>query len=136
VLDHLRRLDLNPFPETLSTEGLEAALEELAANSKAPAELHASLETLPDEVERAVFALAATVIDVAEHGSPSAQVAIQIWGEDRAVHVHARLEAVPELSPLALFEVVDRIGAVGGSVAVEPSADGSISVEAVIPCAS
>ena len=35
---------------------------------------------------------------------------------------------------LALVEVADRIGAVGGSVAVEPLANGSISIEAVIPC--
>jgi hypothetical protein len=49
--------------------------------------------------------------------------------------VRAGLEAVPELSPLDLIEVADRIGAVGGSVAVEPPANGSISIQAVIPCA-
>ena len=50
--------------------------------------------------------------------------------------VAQRLEAVGELSPLALVEVADRIGAVGGGVAAEPLGSGSISVEAVIPCAS
>jgi signal transduction histidine kinase len=136
VLDRLRRLDLDPFPETLSTEGLEVALEELVANSKAPAELHASFETLPDEIERAVYALAATVIDAAEHGSPSAEVALWILEDSDAVHMRARLEAVPELSPLLLVDVTDRIGAVGGRVAVEPPKNGSISIEAVIPCGS
>jgi signal transduction histidine kinase len=135
VLDHLRRLDLNPFPETLSTEGLEAALEELVTNSKAPAELHASFETLPDEIERAVYAFVAMVVEVAQHGYPSAQVALRVWEDEGTVHVRARLEAVSELSPLALIEVADRIGAVGGSVAAEPPAQGSILIEAVIPCA-
>jgi signal transduction histidine kinase len=61
VLDHLRRLDL---PETRMSEGLEAALEELVANSNAPAELHASFGRMPDEIERAVYAFAATVVGV------------------------------------------------------------------------
>jgi signal transduction histidine kinase len=135
VLGHLRRLDLDPFPETLSGEGLELALEELVANSNAPAELHASIGGMPNEIERAVYAFAATVVEVAQHGSPSAHVAIRVWEGEGAVHVRARLEAVPELSPLALVEVADRIGAVGGSVAAEPLASGSISVEAVVPCA-
>ena len=135
VLDHLRRLDLDPFPETLMSEGLEAALEELVANSNAPAELHASIGRMPDEIERAVYAFAATVVEVAQHGAPSAQVAIRVWEDEGAVHVHAGLEAVPALSPLALIGVADRIGAVGGSVAVEPPSNGSISIEAVIPCA-
>jgi hypothetical protein len=62
-------------------------------------------------------------------------VALRVWEDEGAVHVRARLEAVPGLSPLALIEVADRIGAVGGSVAVEPPANGSISIQAVIPCA-
>jgi hypothetical protein len=88
-----------------------------------------------DEIERAVYAFAATVVEVAQHGSPSAQLALRVWEDDGAVHVRARLEAAPGLSPLALIEVADRIGAVGGTVAAEPPATGSISIEAVIPCA-
>jgi signal transduction histidine kinase len=136
VLDHLRRLDLDPFPEALSTEGLEAALEELVANSVVPSQLDASIGSLPGEIERAIYTIAAAAVEVAQHGSPSAQIAIQVWEDDGEVHVHARLEGVPELSPLALIEVSDRIGAVGGSVVVEPPANGSISVKAVIPCGS
>jgi hypothetical protein len=90
---------------------------------------------MPYEIERAVYAFAATVVEVAQHGAPSAQVAIRVWEDEGAVHVHAGLEAVPALSPLALIGVADRIGAVGGSVAVEPPSNGSISIEAVIPCA-
>ena len=134
VLGRLRRLDLDPFPETLGTEGLEAALEEMVADSNAPAELRASVGRMPDEIERAVYALAATVVEIAQYGPPSAQVAIRVWDDGGEVHVRARLESVPELSSLALVEVADRIGAVGGSVAVEPLANGSISIEAVIPC--
>jgi signal transduction histidine kinase len=91
VLGHLRRLDLDPFPETLSGEGLEVALEELVADSNAPAELHASIGRMPDEIDRAVYAFAATVVEAAEHGSPSAQVAIRVWEDEGAIHVRARL---------------------------------------------
>jgi hypothetical protein len=91
---------------------------------------------MPDEIDRAVYAFVAMVVEVAQHGSPSAQVALRVWEDEGTVHVRARLEAVSELSPLALIEVADRIGAVGGSVAVEPPpAQGSILIEAVIPCA-
>ncbi len=135
VLGRLRRLDLDPFPETLSNEGLEVALEEMVANSNAPAELHTSIGRMPDEIARAVYAFTATVVEIAQHASPSAQVAIRVWEDEGEVHVRARLESVPELSSLALVEVADRIGAVGGSVAVEAPANGSISIEAVIPCA-
>jgi signal transduction histidine kinase len=135
MLGRLRRLDLDPFPETLSSEGLEVALEELVANSNAPAELHASIGRITDEIDRAVYAFAATVVEAAQHESPSTQVAIRVWEDEGAIHVRARLEAVPELSPIALIEVADRTGAVGGRVAVEPPANGSISIEAVIPCA-
>jgi signal transduction histidine kinase len=135
VLGRLRRLDLDLFPETLSSEGLDVALEEMVANSNAPVELHASIGRIPDEIARAVYVFAATVVEVAQHGSASAQVAIRVWEDEGEVHVCARLESVPELSSLALVEVADRIGAVGGSVAVEAPANGSISIEAVIPCA-
>ena len=119
LLGHLRRLNLDSFPETLSSEGLEVALEELVANSNAPGELHASIGRMPDEIERAVYALAATVVEVVQHGSSSARVAIRVWESEGAVHVRARLETVRELSPLALVEVADRIGAVGGSVVAD-----------------
>ncbi len=64
VLAHLRRLDLDPFPETLTTEGLEAALEELIANSDAPAICSSSprLDSLPDEIERAIYAFVAAAV--------------------------------------------------------------------------
>jgi signal transduction histidine kinase len=87
VLSHLRRLDLDPFPETLSSEGLDVALEELVANSNVPAELQASIGRMPDEIECAVYAFAATVVEVAQLGAPSNQVAVQVWEDEGAVHV-------------------------------------------------
>jgi signal transduction histidine kinase len=87
VLSHLRRLDLDPFPETLSSEGLDVALEELVANSNVPAELQASIGRMPDEIECAVYAFAATVVEVAQQGAPSNQVAVQVWEDEGAVHV-------------------------------------------------
>jgi signal transduction histidine kinase len=135
VLGNLRRLDLDSFPETLVTEGLQVALEELVATSKAPAELHASIGRMPHDIERAIYAFAATVVALAPHRPASAQVALQIWEDGAAVHVHAHLEAVPGLSPSALSEVADRIGAVKGNISVGPPVNGSISIEAVMPCA-
>jgi signal transduction histidine kinase len=137
VLAHLRRLDLDPFPETLTTEGLEAALEELIANSNAPVELQlqASVDSLPDEIERATYAFVVAAVDAAQRGSSTAQVLLQIWEHDGSVHVRAQLDDVPELSSMSFVEAADRIGAVGGHLAFPPALDGSSSIEAVIPCA-
>jgi signal transduction histidine kinase len=137
VLAHLRRLDLDPFPETLTIEGLEAALEELIANSDAPGDLqlHASIDSLPDEIERAIYAFVAAAVDAAQRGSSRAQVLLRIWEHDGAVHVRAQLEEVPALSSMSFVEAADRIGAVGGHLAFPPALNGSSSVEAVIPCA-
>ena len=137
VLAHLRRLDLDPFPETLTIEGLEAALEELIANSDAPGDLqlHASIDSLPDEIERAIYAFVAAAVDAAQRGSSRAQVLLRIWEHEGAVHVRAQLEEVPALSSMSFVEVADRIGAVGGHLAFPLALNGSSSVEAVIPCA-
>jgi signal transduction histidine kinase len=135
VLAHLRRLDLDPFPETLTTEGLEAALDDLIANSDAPVELHASIERLPDEMERAIYALAVAAVDAAQSGSSTAQVVLRIWEHEGAVQVRAQLEEVPGLSSKAFVDAADRIGAVGGHLVVPSALNGSSSIEAVIPCA-
>jgi len=137
VLAHLRRLDLDPFPETLTIEGLEAALEELIANSDAPADLqlHASIDSLPDQIERAIYAFVVAAVDAGQRGSSTVQVLLRISEHDGAVHVRAQLEEVQELSSMSFVEAADRIGAVGGHLAFPPALIGSSSVEAVIPCA-
>ena len=98
-------------------------------------QLLASIDSLPDEIERAIYAFVVAAVDAAQRGSSTAQVLLRIWEHDGAVHVRAQLEEVPELSSMSFVEAADRIGAVGGHLAFPPPSNGSSSVEAVIPCA-
>ena len=139
VLAHLRRLDLDPFPETLTTEGLEAALEELIRQfGCAGGAAAARLDSQPAGRNRAshlrVRSCSGECCPKEDHRQPGASLGI--WEHDGAIHVRAQLEDVPELSSMSFVEAADRIGAVGGHGAhSRRRRTGSSSIEAVIPCA-
>lgn len=134
VLAHLRRLHLDPFPETLGTEGLAAALEQLVVNATAPVKLGISIGQVPDEIGRAVYVLAAAV---AHSGSVIAEAALEVEEHEGSVYLRADLWGVADVEQPNFREAMDRIGSVGGWVRFsESSSRGAMQVEAVIPCAS
>jgi len=137
VLSHLRRLDLNPFPETLGSEGLAVALEDLVADSAAPVRLNVSLDQVPDEIGRAVYALAAAMLAWVNDASTTAEVALEVVQHDGRIRLRAEVSGMAEVGQPNLVEATDRIGSVGGWVTITGhTVPGAQSVEAVIPCAS
>ena len=137
VLAHLRRLDLDPFPETLGSEGLTVALEDLVADSAAPVTLNVSLNHVPDEIGRDVYALAAATLAWVGQASTMAEVALEVVERDGSVRLRADVSGIAEGGQPSLVEATDRIGSVGGQVRFSGTiVGGALSVEAVIPCAS
>ena len=96
VLAHLRRLDLDPFPETLGSEGLATALEDLVANSAAPVTLSVLLDQVPDEVGRAVYALAAATLAWVDQASMTAEAALEVVQHDGSVRLRADVSGIAE----------------------------------------
>ena len=136
ALERLRLLGHGIFPATLTTEGLAAALEDLARASDLPTTL--DIGELGPELERDVaLAAYAVVTTVLGHGgrlpgSVSAEVSAAT--RDGALELRVQLMGRGGLAQDDLVDVADRVGAVGGRLAVEPI-DGGVAVTAVMPCA-
>lgn len=128
ALEELRELAHGIFPAILAEGGLAAALEALADEASLPVELslgsperhHASVEAV------AYFAVAETITDAAARAATAVNVRIRRAGERLLVAVSddGRQDRT------SLEHVADRVGALGGSVDVEPN-----TLRASIPCA-
>jgi signal transduction histidine kinase len=134
ALARLRQLGHGIFPATLASEGLAAALEDLVRTSDVPARLAVPELELDRDVAAALYAVVATALARARQpaGASSADVAVTRTGDN--VEVRVLLIDSPLLDHDDLVDVADRIGAVGGQLAVEPF-DGGVQITAVVPCA-
>jgi signal transduction histidine kinase len=125
ALDALRDIAHGLYPAVLSDEGLGAALEMLAERGTPPFTIVNSVDgRFPDMVEATAYFAVAEAVD----GAAGATVALSNGGD--ALIVEVEREGAP-LPGDALQEIVDRVGALGGRVAL---ANGRLRGE--IPCAS
>jgi signal transduction histidine kinase len=125
ALDELRDLAHGIHPAVLTEAGLTVALRSLADGAAIPVEL-AELPggRLAEGVELAIFALVTDVVGQAgARADDVVTLAVRRTGE--VVEIDATAADV-----IVTDEVVDRIGALGGSVTVTGS-----GIRAVIPCA-
>ena len=128
ALEELRGLAHGIYPAILAEGGLAAALEALADEALLPVELtlvsperhHASVEAV------AYFAVAEAITDAAARAATAVLVGIERAGERLLVAVGDD----GRQGRTSLEHVADRVGALGGSVDVEPN-----TVRASIPCA-
>ena len=136
ALAGLRRLGHGIFPATLATEGLAAALEDLARVSDVPATL--DVGDLGADVERnvalAAYAVVATVLAHAARAPGSASAEVRAATRDGTMELRVQLMGGGELAQDDLVDVADRVGAVGGRLVVE-AIDGGVAITAVMPCA-
>ena len=136
ALERLRLLGHGIFPATLATEGLAAALEDLARAADLPTTL--DVRELGPELERdvalAAYAVVATVL--AHAVRPPGSVSAKVGAATRDGRMELRVELMGNvaLAQDDLVDVADRIGAVGGRLTVEPI-DGGVAIIAVVPCA-
>lgn len=137
ALTHLRRLAHGIFPSVLATEGLRAALDELVRSTDVPATFDVSgADDVDAETAMAAYATVATALSLAEQTSPAECARIAVERRDKFLNVRVEAATAPGHPSAADFiDVADRVGAVGGQLAVS-STDGRTVVTAALPCAS
>jgi signal transduction histidine kinase len=143
ALQDLRSLAHGIFPPLLADEGLAAALREAALRSAVPVDVRIDDPgRLSPECETAVYYCCLEALqNVAKHAGEDAEATLGLWKDQRAV----RFSVVDDGSGfvmdrgadhVGLTNMTDRIGAVGGMLAVRSSPGEGTRVEGQIPLVS
>ena len=111
------------FPTVLADEGLRAALDELSEHAPRFVPRAVPVGRFPGEVESAAYFAAVEALRLAEHGV-TMDAAVEDGSLRLVIGTGTALDA-------ALMQIRDRVGAVGGTMAVQ---DGELRLE--MPCAS
>ena len=144
ALDELRSAAHGIYPPLLADEGLEAALREVARRSTVP--LSVDLEDvgrLSEDRETAVYYCCLEALqNVAKHGGDEAAASLRLWRDRKAVRFSVSDDGVgffprrPAAQGAGLTNMTDRIGAVGGTLAVRSApgegttVQGAVTIEA------
>ena len=130
ALADLRTLAHGIYPRVLADDGLAAALEEIAESAPVPTDLLAvPTDRLDPRIEAVAYLVVARVITRARGGRAS--VDARRVGDVLVIDVVAAGEDAGGWTDLE-----DRVGALDGTVIVNPGANERIHVHAEIPCAS
>ena len=140
ALAELRELARGIHPAVLNDQGLAAAVRTLAERASLPVDVTGTSERLPGHVETAVYFLVAEALaNVTKHARASrAWVAVERRNGIAVVEVRddgiggAALDG----GGSGLRGLVDRVGALDGTLAVESPPRGGTRLLAEIPCAS
>jgi signal transduction histidine kinase len=132
----LRRLAHGVRPASLD-DGLSAALGQLCAACPLPVDVEVDDMTAPDiVVTTAYFVVAEAVANVLKHARAT-RVTVTARQRDGSLHVSVSDDGVggapTESGPMTLR---DRVGSIGGTLAVTSGPGAGTTIEAVLPCAS
>lgn len=125
ALEELRAAAHGIYPPLLADEGLEAALREVARRWHVP--LNADLEDvgrLSEDRETAIYYCCLEALqNVAKHAGDGAVASLRLWRDPKAVRFSVIDNGVgflprPDGKGAGLTNMADRIGAVGGTLAV------------------
>jgi signal transduction histidine kinase len=125
ALDELRSAAHGIYPPLLADEGLEAALREVARRSSVP--LTVDLEDvgrLSEDCETAIYYCCLEALqNVAKHAGDDAAATLRLWRDRRAVRFSVSDDGVgyvprPGTNGAGLTNMIDRMGAVGGTLTV------------------
>jgi signal transduction histidine kinase len=134
--EELRRLARGIHPRELSERGLEAALAAMVAEFPAPVELSVSTGRLPAATEScAYFVCSEALANVAKYASAS-RVGISVSEQSASVTVRVEDDGVGGADPdrgTGLRGLVDRLDALGGTLAVLSPRGGGTQLIATIP---
>jgi signal transduction histidine kinase len=135
ALERLRQLGHGIFPMALEAEGLPAALEDLGRTS----DVDVVLDVPPLELDRDVALAAYSVVDaalaMARVAGPAAVVHVSATADGGQLELRVGVDGAPAPMPGAFTQASDRVGAVGGRLAVEAAGD-HVAIVAVMPCGS
>jgi signal transduction histidine kinase len=143
VLHDLRSLAHGIFPPLLAEEGLGAALRESALHSAAPvvAEIDDPGRLSPESEVAVYYCCLEALQNVAKHAGEDATATLKLWHDQRSVRFSvvddgSGFVMEPGGGSFGLTTMTDRIGAVGGSLAIRSRPGAGTSVEGRIPVAS
>ena len=140
ALHELRDLARGIHPAILTNRGLAAALDDLAARATVPVEIVSTpAKRLPEPVEAAAyFVVSECLANVSKHaGASSAEVSVTVHQDRVTVMVSDDGVGGAELSDgSGLQGLVDRVGAVDGTLAVHSPPGRGTRVVATIPLAA
>jgi len=139
ALEELRELARGIHPAILTEQGLEPALEGLASRASIPIALETRLcGALPPEVESAVYFVAAEALtNVVKHANAtSASVSLARQNGMVRLVVSDDGQGGADAAGSGLVGLADRVGALGGRLAVESSRATGTRLDVEIPCAS
>jgi signal transduction histidine kinase len=136
-LAELRELARGIHPAILTTKGLAAAVDALAARSNVPVRVAGSLPERPTPpVELALyFAVAEALTNVAKYAE-AREVTVTISGDDQQAEVEIRDDGRGGADPMSgsgLRGLVDRLGALRGHLHVESPPGAGTVLRAVVP---
>jgi signal transduction histidine kinase len=135
ALGQLRLLGHGIFPAVLVTEGLAAALEDLARASEIPTTVDVPDTEIAEESAIAAYAAVALALAHARGQPPpdSAHVVATAFENRLTVRVETTGATMP--SEVDLADIADRVGAIGGDLSVHPTELGFV-LTAIVPCVS
>jgi signal transduction histidine kinase len=137
ALKELRDLARGIHPAILTNRGLAAALHDLAARATLPVEIAAAPgERLPDEVEAAAyFIVSECLANVGKHAQATgAAVSVRTDGAALLVEVSDDGNGGADVTNGSGIQGLrDRVGALGGRLAVDSPAGGGTRIVATIP---
>jgi signal transduction histidine kinase len=139
ALKELRDLARGIHPAILTNRGLAAALDDLAGRATVPVEvLESPRERLPDQVEAAAyFVVSECLANVGKHAQASSAT-VSVRAQDRQLLVEVRDDGTGGAdveNGHGIQGLRDRVGALGGLLAVESPPGAGTRVLATIPLA-
>ena len=130
LLAELRELAHGIYPVALAEEGLGAAVEALAENSRVPLRLESPLPE--GRLDPPVETVAYLIIREMLRGERSSWASVRTAREPDQLVLEVMGDGGP---PAELVLLEDRVGAVGGRLRLERPADGGTRLRAELPCA-
>jgi signal transduction histidine kinase len=140
ALDELRAVAHGIYPQLLTDEGLSAALHDAAPRIPVPVEVDANdVGRLPEETEVAVYYTCLEALqNVVKHGGDVVNARVTLRREGRTLYFRitddgAGFSVRHRRGGSGLMNMTDRIGAVGGSIAIRSVPGRGTTIEGRIP---
>jgi hypothetical protein len=135
ALARLRRITEGPFPAVLASEGLLAAVEDLALDADAPVRLDAHGDLCVNaSVGRAAYAVVAFALAGLDTAALGRTARVTVSRADGLLRVCTETRSAVAAEG-DVNDVADRVGAIGGTYVRGRSGSTTVT-EAVIPCES
>jgi signal transduction histidine kinase len=138
ALEELRELARGIHPATLTTHGLQTALDALTQRAAVPTEVtRVPEERLPEPVEAAIYYLVAEAITNVAKYARATQARVAVERSNGIVRVEVSDDGVGGAAPgngTGLVGLVDRIEALGGRLRIESPRGRGTRLSAEIPC--